>query len=117
MRILLVEDHESTRDALSHLLSKRNHVVTLAATAREARILAEKHKFDLIISDIGLPDGSGFDLMKELNARHGLRGIAITGYGMDHDVNSSRESGFRTHLTKPVHVQALEKALSTAMAD
>jgi PAS domain S-box-containing protein len=117
MSILLVEDHESTREALTRLLVRRGHVVSVAATAAEARILAEQRSFDLVISDIGLPDENGFDLMKELHRRYNLKGIALTGYGSEQDVISSQSSGFLSHLTKPIRMESLETALGTAMAE
>lgn len=115
LRILLVEDHEPTRAALSHLLKRRKYEVQAAASLEEARALAAAHTFDLVISDIGLPDGSGYDLMDTLASQHGVRGIALTGYGMDRDVERSHQAGFVTHLTKPVQMQALEAAIREAM--
>jgi signal transduction histidine kinase/ActR/RegA family two-component response regulator/uncharacterized membrane protein affecting hemolysin expression len=114
-RILLVEDHEPTRTALAHLLSRRNFEVLTAASVTEARELASKNKIDLLISDIGLPDGSGHALMSELRKLYGLNGIALTGYGMEEDVAHSRTAGFVTHLTKPVRIQSLDGALAAAL--
>ena len=111
-QILLVEDHEPTRNALASLLVRRKYKVTPAGSLAEARTLAEKASFDFVISDIGLPDGSGNDLMAELLDRHGLKGIALTGYGMEEDVKRCLASGFVAHLTKPVTIQALESALT-----
>jgi CheY-like chemotaxis protein/anti-sigma regulatory factor (Ser/Thr protein kinase) len=117
-RILLVEDHEPTRTALSHLLIRRGYEVKSAGSLAEARALAKQHRFHLLISDIGLPDGHGFDLMTELQADHPeLRGIALTGYGMDEDIARSRNAGFASHLIKPVRVQSLEEALARAFAE
>lgn len=110
-RILLVEDHLPTCRALADLLTRRDYQVSTANNVAEARALAEKNNFDFVVSDIGLPDGNGCDLMAELKKQHGLTGIALTGYGMDEDINRSRAAGFITHLTKPVNVQALDKAL------
>ena len=109
--ILLVEDHEATRTALAHLLALRHHRVVPAGSLEEARTLAMVETFDVLISDIGLPDGDGYQLMSELKAKHGLVGIALTGFGMEQDISRSGEAGFAAHLTKPVSVQALEKAL------
>lgn len=111
VRILLVEDHEPTRRALEMLLRKRRHVVVSAGSIAGARILAEQHLFDVVISDLGLPDGDGTELMRELHARLNLRGIALTGYGMEQDVARCRSAGFVTHLTKPVRIEDLEAAL------
>lgn len=115
-KILLVEDHKPTSITLVHLLSRRNYAVVAAGCLAEAREIAQRENFDLLISDIGLPDGNGYDLMTELHGRHGLVGIALTGYGMDEDVSRSQAAGFITHLTKPVTVQALDGALSAATA-
>ena len=114
-RILLVEDHEPTRTALTHLLSRRNFEVLTAASVAEGRELASKNKIDLLISDIGLPDGSGYALMIELRKLYGLNGIALTGYGMEEDVAHSQKAGFVAHLTKPVRIQSLDSALATAL--
>ncbi len=115
IRILLVEDHEPTRIALTQLLTRRHYEVKTAASLLEARALSQEHAFQLLISDIGLPDGSGLEFIKELRARHkGLRGIALTGYGMEQDIARSQEAGFTVHLTKPVRVQSLERALAEA---
>jgi PAS domain S-box-containing protein len=111
IRILLVEDHEPTRTTLTGLLLRRRYQVAAAATAAEARALAGSRSFDLLITDIGLPDGNGYDLMNELGQKNHLRGIALTGYGMEHDVARSETAGFDAHLTKPVRIQSLEAAL------
>jgi CheY-like chemotaxis protein len=113
-RILLVEDHHPTRQALEQLLVRRKYRVRSAGTAAEARAIARQELFDLLISDIGLPDGSGYELMKELKARYGLMGISLTGYGMEEDVLKSRAAGFVQHLTKPVRMQLLDEALAAA---
>ena len=116
VRILVVEDHEPTRTALAYLLRRRHYEVSPAASMAEALALAEQESFGLVISDIGLPDGSGHDLMKELGQRFGLKGIALTGYGSEDDIARSEAAGFLTHLTKPVRVEALEVALATVAA-
>ncbi len=115
LRILLVEDHEPTRVALTHLLKRRKHEVTPAGSVAEARAAASTSQFDLVMSDIGLPDGTGNDLMKELRAMYGLRGIALTGYGMSEDIARTQAAGFMAHLTKPISVQALDHALLNAL--
>ena len=117
IRILLVEDHEPTRESLTHLLSRRNYKVTPVGSLAEARSLAAKKKFNLLISDIGLPDGNGCDLMEELRKRSHLKGIALTGYGMEHDINRSYAAGFAAHLTKPVRMELLDDALTVALKD
>ncbi|HWL17628.1 MAG TPA: ATP-binding protein, partial [Opitutus sp.] len=114
--ILLVEDHGPTRQAIERLLLRRNYRVRAAATAAEARALGREETFALLISDIGLPDGSGYDLMSEFGAR-GVRGIALTGYGMEEDVSRSRRAGFDVHLTKPVRMEALDRALASLLGE
>lgn len=112
--ILLVEDHAPTRATVELLLARRGYRVISVGSIDAARKAAEKEKLHLVISDIGLPDGSGLDLMADLKQRFGLKGIALSGYGMDDDVNRSHSSGFVVHLIKPVRVQALDEALEKA---
>ena len=81
-----------------------------------ARKLAGYERFDAVISDLGLPDGTGYELMETLRAAHGLRGIALSGYGMDDDLRRSEEAGFSAHLTKPIDFAQLERALNDLMA-
>ena len=109
LRILLVEDHESTRAILGRLLETFGHRLTLASSVSEALKSAEAADFDLVISDIGLPDGSGHDLMRALRGR--LPGIALSGYGMEEDLRRSAEAGFAEHITKPVDAWKLELAI------
>ncbi|MEO6005168.1 MAG: PAS domain S-box protein [Opitutus sp.] len=117
VRILLVEDHEPTRHAVEGLLRRRKYVVTTAGSVSEALQRASTAAFDLVISDVGLPDGDGSSLMAELRSRFGLRGIALTGYGMDDDIERSRAAGFVAHLTKPIRVEALDAALRDLLKD
>ncbi len=107
-RILLVEDHEATRQALERLLRQRGFEVIATTSVGEARARARDGRFDLVLSDIGLADGDGAVLMSELRDVYGLKGIALTGYGMEEDVERYRASGFVSHLTKPVRMDALE---------
>ncbi|HEX2862203.1 MAG TPA: ATP-binding protein [Lacunisphaera sp.] len=111
-RLLLVEDHAATRVSLQRLLEHRGYRVAAAASLAEARNLTGHERFDLLLSDIGLPDGNGYELMSELRQKWGLPGIALSGYGMEADVVMSKEAGFVEHLTKPVSVHALDTALA-----
>jgi len=115
-RILLVEDHEQTRSTLVQLLERRGHSVVGVTTAANAREIAAANDFDLVISDLGLPDGDGHKLMTELRDAYGLPGLALSGYGMGEDLERSRASGFFTHLTKPVDIHALDAAIAAAPA-
>jgi PAS domain S-box-containing protein len=114
LRLLLVEDNEPTLEVMTTLLEMVGHDVKAAPDLRTARRLAEGHSFDLVVSDIGLPDGSGLDLMRELRERYGLRGIAVSGFGMEEDLRRSHEAGFLEHLVKPVDVDKLKAALARA---
>jgi PAS domain S-box-containing protein len=110
--ILLIEDHEPTRAVLVNLLNQRSYRTVPAATMAEALSLAATQRFEFVISDLGLPDGTGYDLMRELSRRYGLKGIALSGYGMEQDLAQSREAGFTGHLTKPVTFWAIEQAIA-----
>jgi PAS domain S-box-containing protein len=115
LRVLLVDDHEDTRFALCRLL--HDHNVRTAGCVNEALEEAALYDFDLLISDIGLPDGSGLELMQQLRARYNMKGIALSGYGMDDDVRRSLAAGFHAHLTKPVTADALLRAVEDACGD
>jgi CheY-like chemotaxis protein len=114
LRLRVVEDHQPTLQVMTSLLQAIRHQVKTASDLAGARRLAETHVFDLVVSDIGLPDGSGLDLMLELRDRYGLAGIAVSGYGMDDDLKRSREAGFREHLVKPVGLEQLRDAIARA---
>jgi CheY-like chemotaxis protein len=111
LRLLLVEDHKPTAQVLSHLLERAGHQVIAVGNISGALAAAAANQFDLVVSDLGLPDGSGNDLMRNLRDAYGLRGIALSGYGMDEDIARSHESGFVAHLIKPVDFRQLERAL------
>jgi len=110
--VLLIEDHAPTRGALEKMLERRRYRVAAAGSVAEAKALAEAGGIDFVISDIGLPDGTGYELMAGLRDRYGLKGIALTGYGMEADIAHSQDAGFVIHLIKPVRVQALDEALA-----
>jgi len=107
--ILLVEDHPDTRNIMTRLLADMGCTVVSAGTVAQALELADQKSFQLLISDIGLPDASGMKLMREIKARHGIKGLALSGYGMDEDIQACKDAGFAAHLTKPINVQALEQ--------
>jgi PAS domain S-box-containing protein len=117
LRVLLVEDHAATRKTLQRLLTRRRHTVASAGTIAEALALAQAESFELLVSDIGLPDGDGCTLMQELRrAQPGIAGIALSGYGMEEDVARSRAAGFERHFVKPVDVRALDRAIALILA-
>jgi signal transduction histidine kinase/CheY-like chemotaxis protein len=111
LNILLVEDHADTAEAMADLLSLMGHRVTTAGTVAAALEAARRERFDLLLSDLGLPDGSGLDVMREISRKDGIPGIALSGYGMEDDIRRSHEAGFSKHLTKPVSLPALEAAI------
>ncbi|MFO0889420.1 MAG: PAS domain S-box protein [Isosphaeraceae bacterium] len=111
-RILLVDDHADTLDSMSRLLRLGGYDVLTASNVRDAMVKIETEDFDLLVSDIGLPDGSGHDIMRQVSRAKGKPGIALSGFGHDDDVRHSREAGFARHMVKPVNFQLLHEALS-----
>jgi PAS domain S-box-containing protein len=111
LRILLVDDHPDTAESMADLLTAMGHGVIVAGSVAASLAVAEDESFDLVISDLGLPDGHGSDLMRSLAARYRLRGIALSGYGMEDDIARSLAAGFALHLTKPVSLEILRAAI------
>lgn len=112
LRLLLVEDNETTLDVLSRLLVRSGHRVMKARTCAEALAAARSEECDAVISDLGLPDGTGIELMAQLRALYRLPGIALSGYGMEEDMLRARQAGFSAHLVKPVDYGNLQRAIS-----
>ncbi len=112
-RILLVDDHEDTCTGMRMILERRGYRVKTAHDVQSALAVADDYPFELLISDLGLPDGTGFDLMKELRRRRGdsIRGVALSGFGMESDIERSMEAGFEEHLIKPVNLERLGEIL------
>ena len=118
LRILLVEDHGVSANMLRLVLAADGHEVAMAGDLATAMDLADRQAFDLLISDLGLPDGSGHDLMRRLRQRgHTLPGIALSGYGQEEDIQRSREAGFAAHLTKPASRELLVEAIASVTAE
>ncbi|HEX8914480.1 MAG TPA: response regulator, partial [Humisphaera sp.] len=109
--VLLVEDHPDTASALARLLKLFGHDVQVADSVASAIQVIESHPFDVLVSDIGLPDGSGLDLMRHVRRRLAIRGVVLSGFGMEEDVRRSLEAGFLEHLTKPVTPDDLNDAI------
>ena len=116
LRILLVDDHEDTCTALEKLLVRRGHLVAATHNMRSAMEAAVRNQFDLLISDIALPDGNGMELMMQMRAISKIPGIAISGFGNNGDIEKSLQAGFAEHLIKPVKLDALEAAIERAIA-
>lgn len=112
MNILLVEDHEDTRCVLSRLLDRYGHGVTAAGTVAEARRLLRELRFDVLLSDIGLPDGTGFGLVVEAKQLQPLKAVALTAWASDDDKERGRTAGFDYYLTKPLDCARLRSVLT-----
>ncbi len=116
-RLLLVEDHLDTARILSRIMSSDGCQVKLAGSISDAEALYKAEEFDCVISDIGLPDGTGMELIQRLSDIRPVRAIALSGYGTEQDVERSRAAGFAQHLTKPVHWPKLQKALNEVLGE
>ena len=115
-RVLLVEDHADTAGMMRRLLARRGYVVTLATSLTAARVAVTSEPFDLVICDLGLPDGSGLELMRELASRPTkLPAIALSGYGMPDDFRKTLDAGFFEHLTKPIAMEKLWAAIDRVL--
>jgi signal transduction histidine kinase/CheY-like chemotaxis protein len=110
-RVLVVDDHQDTCNGMKRMLERRGYQITVAHTAQQAVEKVRTQEFDLLISDIGLPDRSGYELMREVQSSKALPGIALTGFGTEQDVNEARAAGFSEHLTKPINFERLEEAI------
>ena len=112
LRLLLVEDHADTRRTLSRLLSRCGHKVSSTDHVESALKLLDSKRFDAVVSDIELPDRTGYELIKLAKERHHLKGIAVSGFGMEADIRRSLDAGFDHHLTKPVDFRSLTQLLN-----
>src|SRR4051812_32510133 len=116
LRILMVDDHEDTSRAMKRLLERLGYEVHTKHTVREAYDAANASRYDLLISDIGLPDGRGVDLIRQLRQNaNPIRALALSGFGMDEDIRRSKEAGFQDHLTKPVSFSRLQEVIAELM--
>ena len=115
LKILLVDDHHDTCAALEKLLARRGHLVAVSHDVRSALEAAVRNKFDLLISDIALPDGTGIDLMMQMRAIANVPGIAISGFGNNGDIERSLQAGFSEHLIKPIKLDKLEAAIERTL--
>lgn len=111
LSILLVDDHEDTLILTKIMLERRGYVVATATTMEVALQLGRAHTYDLVVSDIVLPDGSGLELFATLKSETGVVGIALSGFGREADIHRSKEAGFSEHLTKPVNMARLHEVI------
>jgi CheY-like chemotaxis protein/nitrogen-specific signal transduction histidine kinase len=115
-RVLLVDDHHDTCLGMKRMLERRGYQITIAHSAEQAVEKVRTQDFDLLISDIGLPDRSGYELMREVLLNKPLPGIALSGFGSEQDINQAREAGFAEHLTKPINFERLEKTIQSLLS-
>jgi CheY-like chemotaxis protein len=114
LRVFVVENHPDTVLGLRMLLDVLGHHVHVARNLKAAQVMARKIEFDVLLSDISLPDGTGLDLMRELRAERPVVGIAMSGYGAESDIAKSKAAGFIEHLVKPMTAEELGAALENA---
>jgi CheY-like chemotaxis protein len=117
LRFFVVENHQDTLDAIKMFLEGQGHKVITAPDMKTTMRLAPTSEFDVLISDIGLPDGDGWELMKRLREQiPGMKAIAMSGYGMRADLDKSKAAGFAAHLIKPFGPAELDAALKKVLA-
>jgi two-component system CheB/CheR fusion protein len=114
LRILVVEDHADTARIMELLLGRHGYEVQIASTVQDALKLADAGSFDLLISDVRLPDGDGFELLGKIRQTQPVIGICLSGNSSDEDKSRSRAAGFVEYLTKPVRMDDLIKAIDRA---
>jgi CheY-like chemotaxis protein len=116
LRILVVEDHSDTLQALSNLLTHFGHEISVADDAQSAREIIHAKELDVVLADIALPDGSGYDLVAEAKQKRPVKAVALTGFGGADDIERGKEAGFDFHLTKPVDFHELRALLGQIAA-
>ncbi len=114
LRVLVLEDDVATREMLVFYLQSMGHEVSATCTVATAREKLETIRYDVFISDIGLPDGNGWELLQTVKWLYPVYPIATSGYGSEQDRAKSQAAGFRHHLLKPCKVSALDAALREA---
>ena len=117
MHLLLVEDHSDTARALSRLLENRGYKTETASSVASALGAVERVEFDLLLCDLGLPDGTGIDFIEKVRKTRNTPAIALTGFGMQEDVDRAQRAGFDAHLTKPINLQKLETTIWRLLQD
>ncbi|HWP40524.1 MAG TPA: response regulator, partial [Tepidisphaeraceae bacterium] len=118
LNVLLVDDHRDTAEVLARLLRSLGYQLTTASSVAEALSLAEAARtatppkpFDLLVCDLGLPDGSGLDVVRQIKLKQPIKSIALSGFGMEDDIQRSLQAGFDQHLTKPVDLDVLDAVI------
>ncbi len=116
LRILVVEDHSETLEALSRLLSHFGHEISAADGAQNAMNMIDSKEFDVVLCDIALPDGSGYDVIAEAKRKRPVKAVALSGFAATEDIERGREAGFDFHLAKPVDFYELRTVLGQIAA-
>lgn len=111
LRILVVDDHDDTRRVIANLLAVKGHEVFSAINVSGAMEILNRETIDVLLSDIGLPDGTGYDLMERAKTLQPLTGIALSGFGMAEDITRAFDCGFAHHMIKPVSFEQLDTVL------
>ncbi len=111
LRILVVEDHGDTRRTLARLLSHFGHQISAADSKQSALEMIAAKRFDVVLSDIALPDGSGYDVISQAKREQTVSGVALTGFDRDEDVQRGKKAGFDFYLSKPVDFHQLRTVL------
>lgn len=117
LRIFIVENHDDTRFLLGLLLEQLGHTVVAAANVKDALADIPGAGCDVLISDVGLPDGDGWELMRRLGSERPRYAVAMSGFGMSSDRERSLAAGYRHHLLKPVEPNQLENLLDEAATE
>ena len=108
----MVDDHDDTSRVMARLLQTHGHQVQTAPGVNTALAVAHREPIDLLISDIGLPDGTGLELMRQIQSIRPTKGIALSGYGSSDDVRQAKDAGFAAHVTKPVDFVKLQQLIN-----
>ena len=116
LRILVVEDHSETLQALSRLLSHFGHEISVADRGQNAMNMIDSKEFDVVLCDIALPDGSGYDVIAEAKRKRPVKAVALSGFAATEDIERGREAGFDFHLAKPVDFHELRAVLGRIAA-
>jgi CheY-like chemotaxis protein len=119
-RILVVDDLGPAAFVVATLLRSRGQRVRTAASGAEALAMIEQEKPELILSDISMPEMTGYELAEEIRRRpewNDIALVAVTGYGQESDTKLTREAGFNSHVVKPISIQILERLLLTSILE
>ena len=101
----------NTQRTLSRLLTHFGHEVLTAGNKQRALELLGSGNIDVLLCDIGLPDGNGYEVVSQAKRKLPIKAIAITGFGTEEDIRRSNEAGFDSHLVKPVDLHKLQTVL------